>query len=546
MLKRLDKKSLFKSISKPQLIYFNQNRNFTIGGSQNEETPNEFDYIVIGGGSGGLACSKRLSIETPLNTKICLIDYRDPTNHWLEQNEFRKWIWGLGGTCTNVGCIPKKLMHTSALLGETIKHDISHYGWKIDSISHDWSTLVQNVQNHIRSINFGYRIDMTQTFAKDNEIKKLFYLNMKAKFINDKTIELFDPKKNVKKTISGKNIILAIGGKPRLPDDIPGAKEYAITSDDLFSLKNPPGKTLIIGAGYIALESASFLNGIGYEATVMMRSSPLRGFDKDCSFKLIEGMKDRGVNFIEKSVLKKIIKLNDKEYQVEYINLETKEIRVDTFNTVMFAIGREALTKELGLSSLQLDKEGKVVVNEKDQSISHPHIYAIGDCINRKFELTPVAIKAGSLLAKRLCNSECDEIMDYDNIPTSVFTSPYEYGCVGLSEEEAISRYGEDKIEIYITQFTPLEVAFAHRDENKTFMKLVCLKKDNGDEQVIGFHYVGNHAGEITQGVSIALKMGATKKDFERTVGIHPTIAEEMCQITVTKRSGKDPNKRGC
>ncbi|KAG2373326.1 hypothetical protein C9374_012192 [Naegleria lovaniensis] len=528
----------------------NSMRNISFQFNKNEEIPDHFDFVVIGGGSGGIACSKQLSLASNSNTKICLLDYRDPSNHWLaERNgKLNGWLWPLGGTCVNVGCIPKKLMHKAAQIGETLSHDAAEFGWKLKTEQHDWKILVSNVQNYIKSLNFGYRTAMTHTYAfdaQDSSQKKLYYLNMKAKFINDHTLELTDPRKQTTRTITADRIIISVGGTPNIPSDVPGANEYCITSDDIFSLREAPGKTLVIGASYIALETASFLRGLGYDSTVMMRSIPLRGFDQECAWKIVDGMKDRGTKFLERCIPVKIEKIDGEhdEYLVHYKNLDNGAIHTEKFNTVMFAVGRRAVTSELNIT-LDMDDNGKIMANEREET-SKNHIYAIGDCINRKTELTPVAIKAGTLLANRLC-SVSSELMDYDNVPTTIFTHPYEYGCCGLSEEEAIARFGEDQIEVYISKYAPIEHSLAHRDENKTFMKLICHKTNENTERVIGFHYIGDNAGEITMGVAVAMKSGATKQDFDNTIGIHPTAAEEMTFLTITKRSGKSAEKAGC
>ncbi|EFC47543.1 predicted protein [Naegleria gruberi] len=528
-----------------------------LGGATNkQEIPAHFDYIVIGGGSGGLSLSKQLSSLSSKETRICLLDYRDPSSQWLRERngKLNGWMWQLGGTCVNVGCIPKKLMHNSALIGEGINHDAEYFGWNDGkqegklSGKHDWKTLVANVQQYIKSLNFGYRTSVTQTYAFDNEdpsLKKLYYLNMKGRFVDDHTLELTDPRKGITKTISGKVIILSVGGTPNIPQDVPGATEYAITSDDIFSLKEEPGKTLVIGASYIALETASFLKGLGYESSVMMRSIPLRGFDQECAWKVVDGMKERGVKFLEQCIPVKIEKSSDHEttgeYTVHYKDLSTQQVYTENYKTIMFAVGRRAVTKELNID-LDMDESGKIIVSDNEQT-SKKHIYAIGDCINKKTELTPVAIRAGKLLASRLTNKGT-ELMDYDNVPTSIFTHPYEYGCCGLSEEEAVQRYGEDDIEVYISLYSPIEHQLSHRDTNKTFMKIITLKSAN--EKVIGFHYVGANAGEITQGIAVAIKAGATKEHFDNTIGIHPTAAEEMTLLSITKRSGNSAEKDGC
>jgi thioredoxin reductase (NADPH) len=508
--------------------------------------------VAIGGGSGGLACAKRAHLElTKQNkkAKIAIVDYREHPNkvNTSPDRPQLNWKWGLGGVCTNVGCIPKKLMHTAALHGEYVNQDAREYGWQVQEAKHDWKTLVDNVQNHIRSIHFGYRVDMQQ-----NEIKNI---NARAKFIDPHTIQVTDAKGNVSK-ITSKRFVIAVGGMPNYPT-IPGALEYGITSDEMFALVEPPGKTLVVGAAYIALENAGFLTGLGYDTTVMMRSIPLRGFDQECAEKIVNYMEVKGTKFIKQAVPTSITKVGEKLYRVEYEQDGTT--RSEEYNTILFAIGRTSIARELDIERLgvRLNDKGKVIVNEHEQT-DVPHIYAIGDCIDvsiinsttnvlqRGIELTPVAIHAGSLLAKRIYSEDLPDknsIMDYMNVPTTVFT-PLEYGCCGMSEEYANKKFGEDNVEVYLVSFTPLEHEFAHRDTNNTFMKIICNKADN--ERVVGFHYCGPHAGEITQGTAVAIRLGATKQDFDNTIGIHPTIAEEMTKLGITRRSGQLAEKKGC
>jgi thioredoxin/glutathione reductase (selenoprotein) len=505
----------------------------------------DYDLVCIGGGSGGLATVKRAHFELKEHqrtTKIAIIDYRENPNNINTYPDRPKlnWKWGLGGTCTNVGCIPKKLMHLAAQNGEYIKHDAIEFGWNFkEPVTHDWKTLVNNVQNHIRSIHFGYRVDMTQ-----NEIK---YINARAKFIDKHTIEIIDAK-GVKSQISSRRFVIAVGGMPIYPE-IQGAKEYGITSDELFALIDPPGKTLVVGASYIALESAGFLTGLGHDVTVMMRSIPLRGFDQECAAKVVDFMHKRGTKFIRSGIPTSITKTGDRTYKVEYSKGDEK--KSEEFNTVLFAIGRRSVAKELCLEDigvkLNYEKGGKIVVNEYEQT-DVPHIYAVGDCIDRGIELTPVAIRAGSLLAKRIYSdfpAQQDKrlLMDYINVPTTVFT-PLEYSSCGLSEEAAVSKYGEHNVEVYHMAFTPLEHSFAHRDENQAYMKMICHSKDV--ERVVGFHYCGPYAGEIMQSAAVAIRLGATKYDFDSTVGIHPTTAEEMTKLNISKSSGLVAEKKGC
>jgi len=474
--------------------------------------------IVIGGGSGGLSCSKEAA---DLGKKVAVFDFVKPSPHGT--------TWGLGGTCVNVGCIPKKLMHHASLIGDSMKNTKA-YGWVYDenTLQLDWSTLVENVQNHIKSINYGYRVQLKQ--------KNVQYINEYAKFIDSHTIESVD--KNGKKVIrTSDKFVIAVGGRPHIPNDVPGI-ENVITSDDFFSLKQNPGKTLVVGASYVALEIAGILGGLKNDVTVMVRSILLRGFDKQMAEQLGKHMENNGIKFIKETTPNKIIKENGKLRVYFIINGHEES---DIYDTVVYATGRNPDLSNLNLQKIgvNLDTKGRIVVNEKEQT-SVSNIFAIGDVASGKPELTPVAILSGKLLAKRLYG-ESNTLMEYNLIPTTVYT-PLEYGCIGLSEEDAIQKYGENNIEVYHSFYKPLEYYIPEKEP--CYMKLICLKTEN--EKIVGFHITSPNAGEITQGYAAALRMGATKNDFDLTIGIHPTVAEELLTMQITKRSGKDPNKTSC
>ncbi|CAG2105463.1 unnamed protein product [Medioppia subpectinata] len=376
----------------------------------------DYDLIVIGGGSGGLAASKE---AVKYNKKVAVLDFVVPTPLGT--------AWGLGGTCVNVGCIPKKLMHTAALIGQTLK-DAPHYGWNI-------------------------------------------------------------------------------------PGDCPGVKEFAITSDDLFSLPYCPGKTLVIGASYVALECAGFLRGLGLDVTVMVRSILLRGFDQEMAEKAGQYMAEEGVKFLRPSIPQRIQQLESGapgRLLVTAKRTDNNQEFSEEYNTVLFAIGRDPCTDTIGLENAGVlkEKNGKLATISEKTNVDN--IYAVGDILYGKLELTPVAIEAGVLLARRLfggSNVECD----YINVPTTVFT-PLEYGACGYTEEQAVQTFGEQNIE----------------------------------ERLLGFHYLGPNAGEVTQLVGLSLKMKATKADLDALIGIHPTCAEVFTTLDVTKRSGLAPDLKSC
>lgn len=483
----------------------------------------DYDLIVIGGGSGGLAASKE---SAKLGKKVAVLDFVTPTPIGT--------TWGLGGTCVNVGCIPKKLMHQAALLGQAIK-DSKHYGWNISgAVEHNWALMVENIQNHISSLNWNYKVQL-----RTEQVK---YVNAYAQFVDKHHIKATD-KKGKETMMSSRHFIIATGERPRYPD-IEGAREYGISSDDLFSLKNSPGKTLFIGASYVALECAGFLAALGLDVTVMVRSILLRGFDQDMAEKIGSYMASEGLKFIRPCVPLKVEKIDDAEHKLKVTGkMESGEEVIGDYDTVLFAIGRNACTDKIGLEQVGVTvnpKNGKVPVVNEQTNI--PHIFAVGDILEGKPELTPVAIEAGQLLARRLY-AEADAQCDYTYIPTTVFT-PLEYGCIGYSEEAALKEFGEDNIEVYHSNMMPLEWTVANRDGNICYVKLVCLIPEN--ERVVGFHYLGPNAGEVTQGFALGLKKGATKEDFDAMIGIHPTCAEIFTTLTVTKSSGKSTLQTGC
>ncbi|XP_036051320.1 thioredoxin reductase 2, mitochondrial isoform X3 [Onychomys torridus] len=462
-----------------------------------------FDLLVIGGGSGGLACAKEAA---QLGRKVAVADYVEPSPQGTR--------WGLGGTCVNVGCIPKKLMHQAALLGDMIK-DADHYGWEVaQPIQHNWKKMAEAVQNHVKSLNWGHRVQL-----QDRKVK---YFNIKASFVNEHTVCGVDK-----------------GGKA-----IKGALEYGITSDDIFWLKESPGKTLVVGASYVALECAGFLTGIGLDTTVMMRSIPLRGFDQQMSSLVTDHMESHGTRFLKGCVPSLIKKLPTGQLQVTWKDQASGKEDTGTFDTVLWAIGRVPETRNLNLekAGVNVNPENQKIVVDAQEATSVPHIFAIGDVAEGRPELTPTAIKAGKLLAQRLFGKS-STLMDYSNVPTTVFT-PLEYGCVGLSEEEAVALHGQEHVEVYHAYYKPLEFTVTGRDASQCYIKMVCLRE--APQLVLGLHFLGPNAGEVTQGFALGIKCGASYAQVMQTVGIHPTCSEEVVKLHISKRSGLEPTVTGC
>ncbi|XP_026304794.1 thioredoxin reductase 2, mitochondrial isoform X5 [Piliocolobus tephrosceles] len=452
----------------------------------------DYDLLVIGGGSGGLACAKEAA---QLGRKVAVVDYVEPSP--------RGTRWGLGGTCVNVGCIPKKLMHQAALLGGLIR-DAPHYGWEVaQPVPHDWRKMAEAVQNHVKSLNWGHRVQL-----QDRKVK---YFNIKASFVDEHTV-CGVAKGGKEILLSADHIIIATGGRPRYPTHIEGALEYGITSDDIFWLKESPGKTLVVGASYVALECAGFLTGIGLDTTVMIRSIPLRGFDQQMSSMVIEHMESHGTQFLRGCAPSRVRRLPDGHLQVTWEDCTTGKEDTGTFDTVLWAIGRVPDTRSLNLEKAGVDTSPdtqKILVDSREGT-SVPHIYAIGDVVE---------------------------------VPTTVFT-PLEYGCVGLSEEEAVARHGQEHVEVYHAHYKPLEFTVAGRDASQCYVKMVCLREP--PQLVLGLHFLGPNAGEVTQGFALGIKCGASYAQVMRTVGIHPTCSEEVVKLRISKRSGLDPTVTGC
>ena len=410
-------------------------------------TQHDYDLVVIGGGSGGLSCAKEAA---RLGYNVACLDFVKPSPPGT--------TWGLGGTCVNVGCIPKKLMHQAALLGEGLK-DAQEFGWNLGEgkPEHDWQKMVENIQSHVKGLNWGYKVQLRE--------KKVKYLNELGRFRAPNTLELTD-KKGKKREITAANFVVAVGGRPKYPD-IPGAQEYCITSDDVFSLPKNPGNTLIVGGSYIALETAGFLRGLGINVTVMVsiiyaifkqkklqfiffkvRSIFLRGFDQQIAEKIGAHMEEHGVEMIRPCVPTKVEQIEPGKLKVFGQYKDGTEY-VNEFNTVLFAIGRTADTQGLNLDAVgvKVHESSQKIIGDEKEKTSVDHIYAIGDVLEGSPELTPVAIQAGKLLARRIVGSS-QAVTEYHLVPTTVFT-PLEYGCCGYSEEDAVEKFGEKNIEVY-------------------------------------------------------------------------------------------------
>ncbi len=443
----------------------------------------DFDLFVIGAGSGGIASARRAA---EYGAKVAVAE-----------------SGRLGGTCVNRGCVPKKLMVYSSHFPDYYRA-AEGYGWSSVSSSFDWKALMTAVNNETARLNGIYQ----GMLDRSNVTLFPHY----ARFVDEHTLEVDGEK------VTADKILIAVGGKPVLPD-IPGI-EHAITSDDIFHLEEHPKRIVILGGGYIGCEFASILNGLGSEVTqIIRRDKILKGFDEDIRTEIQDAMQKHGVKLMTHS---QILSVAEGKDGVE-IKVKTESgdemVVADVVN--LAATGREPLLDNLGLENTGVELNGKAIaVNEYSQT-SVENIYAVGDCTS-KIELTPVAINEGRAFSDTHFGGK-SRTMSYENIPTAVFTTP-EAATVGMTEAEAVEQYGESNVKIYRSRFRPMYYTLPKMDE-KTLMKLIVHQESN---KVVGAHMVGDSAAEIIQGVAIAVKMGATKADFDATVGIHPSSAEEF------------------
>ena len=443
----------------------------------------EYDYIVIGGGSGGVASANRAAMY---GAKVILFEGKE-----------------VGGTCVNVGCVPKKVMWYGAQVAETLHRYAGEYGFDVTINKFDFATLKANRQAYIDRIHGSY-----ERGFDSNGVERVYEY---ARFVDPHTVEVAGER------YTAPHILIATGGHALYPN-IPGS-EYGITSDGFFELDEVPKRTAVIGAGYIAVEVAGVLNALGSDTHLFIRKDrPLRTFDKDIIDVLVDEMAKSGPTLHTHANATEVVKNADDSLTISFDNGET--ITVDC---LIWAIGRAANTSGFGLekTGVKLTEKGTIYSDEFENT-SVPGIYALGD-VTGKLDLTPVAVKAGRQLSERLFNNKADAKLDYTDVATVVFSHPV-IGSVGLTEEKAIAKYGAENIKVYKSSFTPMYTALGDNRQPST-MKLVTL---GDDEKIIGLHGIGYGVDEMIQGFSVAIKMGATKADFDNTVAIHPTGSEEF------------------
>ena len=443
----------------------------------------KFDIISIGGGSGGIATMNRAGEH---GAKAAVI----------EGNL-------LGGTCVNIGCVPKKIMWYGANISEAIHHYGPEYGFTAENVTFDFATLRQNREAYIERSRNSY----------DGSFKRngVELIEGYARFVDANTVEVNG------ELIQADHIVIATGARPSVPD-IPG-KELGIVSDDVFAWESLPASIAVMGAGYIAVEIAGVLHNLGVKTDLFVRKeSPLRSFDPYIVEALVDEMEKTGLSLHTHKVPSRVDKLDNGLLQITFEDGSTHQAE-----QVLWAIGRQPNIDQLNLEAagVELTERGYIKVNEY-QETSVPGIYALGD-VTGHIELTPVAIKTGRLLSERLFNGKTTAKMDFNLVPTVVFSHPA-IGTVGLTEPEAIRQYGENNINVYTSAFTSMYTALgSHRQMAK--FKLITA---GPDEKVIGLHGIGYGVDEMIQGFAVAMKMGATKEDFDATVAIHPTGSEEF------------------
>jgi glutathione reductase (NADPH) len=442
----------------------------------------DYDLLVIGAGSGGVRAS-RLAAQS--GAKVAIVEERY-----------------LGGTCVNVGCVPKKLLVFSAHYRDML-HFAAGYGWKMDGVHFDWSTLRENKNKEIVRLN--------QIYQKLLNEAGVTLLEGSAVITGPRSIKVGT------RDYSAERILIATGSWPYVPD-FPG-NEFVITSNETFHLDELPKKIMIVGGGYIGVEFCGIFNGLGVETHLCHRDDALlKGFDEDIRQHLDKELIKKGVH------LHLNVDITHIEKQPDYsLLVHAKDGRQWQMDKVMYATGRRAKTSHLGLenTAVSMNDDGSIKVNNFFQT-AEPSIYALGDVIGH-LALTPVALAEATTLVRNLFYGQ-QGALNYHNVPTSVFSDP-PVACVGCTEAQAREKFSE--IEIFKTEFTPLQLSLSDSKE-KTFMKLIVDKKT---DKVVGCHMIGPDAAEIIQGLAVALTAGATKKDFDNTIAIHPTLAEEFLSM---------------
>lgn len=445
---------------------------------------NHYDYLVIGGGSGGIASANRAGMH---GAKVALIEAND-----------------LGGTCVNLGCVPKKIMwHVSEMMEELYLY-AADYGVELSEAPKlDFKRMAENRRTFIEYLHTAYK--------KGLDSNSVELIKGYATFVDESTVEVNG------KQYTADHILLATGGKPKRPE-IPGS-EFGIVSDGVFDLNELPKRVAVVGGGYIGVEMSGIFHGFKADTHLFIRKPmPLYGFDSIICEGFTELAEAEGKHVHTNKSVKEVKENQDGSYTMYFEDGSTHET-----DLILWATGRTPNTENLNLEVTKVNLyPGGYIETDQYQNTTAENIYAIGDVTGR-VELTPVAIAAGRRLSERVFNGKKDLYLDYNTIPTVFFTHP-PIGTVGMTEEQAKDEYGDNAIKVYTSKFTSMHSSIT-KNKQKSYMKLVCLGED---EQVIGLHGIGRGMDELLQGFAVAIKMGATKADFDDTVAIHPTAAEEF------------------
>lgn len=448
---------------------------------------NHFDYLVIGGGSGGIASARRAA---SYGARVALIE-----------------AGRIGGTCVNVGCVPKKVMWNASQVAEVLAQ-APRYGFDVSRRGFDWAALKAERDAYIERLNGIYHRNL--------DVSGVTEIQGAARFSAEPHTVMVD-----ETPYTADHILIATGGRPLVPT-LPGA-ELGITSDGFFELAEQPHQVVVVGGGYIAVEFAGLLNALGSEVTLLLRGeTALREFDPTLRETLMEEMQNAGVNILTCIHLERL----ERDDTGRITLCSAGDQRFHGFDTVIWAIGRGPMSDRLDLAKggVHTDSNG-FITTDAFQNTNIAGIYAVGDVTGRA-ALTPVAIAAGRRLADRLFGGKADAHYDYENIPTVVFSHP-PIGTIGMSEDQAREMYGEGAVKVYHSRFTNMFYAVSPH-KSPTVVKLVTAGEQ---EKIVGCHIIGDHADEMIQGFAVAIKMGARKADFDNTTAIHPTAAEELVTL---------------
>jgi len=459
----------------------------------------ECDYLVLGIGSGGIASGRRAAKH---GAKVIAV----------ESNRY-------GGTCVNVGCVPKKVTWNAAAIAETFK-DAPAYGFEVSGMpAFDWAYFKKKRDAYVKRLNGIYENNLN----KD----KIEHLAGRAKFVEKDVVEVALHDGGTQR-VKAKHILIATGGRPKLPD-IPG-KDLCISSDGFFELEKQPKSIATSGAGYIGVEMTGMLHALGSKTHFFIRGDKLlRTFDPMIQDTVTKEYERQGINLYKGTQITKVEDIGNGLKRVTYQETSSKKESTVEVEQVLFATGRDPEIEDLHIKdfSIKLNDKNHIVTDDF-QNTSLANIYAIGDVCDRGFELTPVAIAAGRRLSDRLFGNQPNARLAYENIPSVVFAHP-EIGSIGLTEPEAREKYGDD-VKVYKTEFTAMYYAMMDaEDKGPTAYKIVCTGQE---EKVVGLHILGQGSAEILQGFGVAIRMGATKRDFDNCVAIHPVSAEELVTMT--------------